>query len=70
MESLSPCAKPECRRKNKLECSESCLQLARYQQYLIQTEDRFSPPGIDYSDHDRIGLNAADALAELEMDNF
>ena len=70
MESLSPCAKPECRGKNKTECSSTCPELARYQQYLAMVEDRFSPPGIDYTDYDRFNIDAGKTPVESEKDAF
>ena len=67
MESLSPCAKPECRNKNKAECCSTCLELAKYQQYLAMIEDRFSPPAIDYTDHDRLNVKTVELLESEDI---
>lgn len=59
MKSLSPCARPECIKKNKLKCCETCPELMEYQRFLLLTEDRYSPPGIDYSDENRMSINTS-----------
>jgi hypothetical protein len=52
----SPCSKPECLLKVKTECLQDCEELSRYQHYLMVTEDRISPPGIDYTEEERTSI--------------
>ena len=40
----SPCAKPECIKKSKLKCSQTCEELAEYQEWLMKHEDRTASP--------------------------
>jgi len=53
MKSLSPCARPQCFKKNKTVCSEICKELHAYQLYLQHTHDAESQPAIDYADFER-----------------
>jgi len=71
MQSQSPCArKPECLKKDKRECSYSCLDLHAYQRFLAKTYDKYSPPGIDYADHDRMNVRSGILDSLEKADSF
>ena len=57
MKSMSPCAKSVCINKDKKLCCGNCKELNAYQRHLFEREDHYSPPGIDYSDTDRVGVH-------------
>ena len=60
MEPKSPCRRPECIGKDKMDCAANCKALCAYQIFLTLTEDKYSPPGIDYADCTRIEIHSED----------
>jgi hypothetical protein len=47
----SPCKRPECKDKDRMECADDCPELKAYQKYLdAEIHEDTAPPAINYSE--------------------